>query len=197
MTPPITGVPLSSWTPTLPEDVIVDSGVLYIGPATFAAHTGGLKFDPTRTLRQVVFDGQRSPIKGLDRTVEMNAVITGTIIQLNPENFLIIEPGAHTPVPPVPGGPSGATQLMPKLGSLMFAAGDYLTNVRCIWQRGDYSYVQVRMPAALCTKWDITSVDKEEAKIAVTIEARLDMTVLGQLTGNPAWVIEYYAAATP
>lgn len=197
MTPPIVGVPLSSWTPTLPEDVIVDSGVLYIGANVFSAHTGGLKFDPTRTLRQVVFDGQRSPIVGLDRTVETNAVLTGTVLQVPATNFPILEAGAQSPVPPVPGGPSGATQLQPKLGSLMFAVGDYLTNVRAIWQRGDYSYVQVRFPKGLCTKWDLTSTDKEEGKFAITIEARLDMSVSGQLTGNPSWVMEYYAAPTP
>jgi len=187
--------PLSSWTPTLPSDVIVDSGVLYIGATPFSAHTGGLKFDPTRTQRQVVFDGQRTPIALLDRTVEMNAVLTGTILELSPANFMVVEPGAHTSSQP--GSPPGASQMQPKAGSLMYAAGDYLTNVRAIWQRGDYSYVQIRFPKAICTKWDLTSVDKEEGKIAVTIEARLDMTISGQLTGNPAWVIEYYTAATP
>lgn len=196
--PFVPGNPLGSWTPTLPQDVLYDTGVLYIGASIFSAQQGGLKFDPTRTVRQVEFDGRRSPIVGLDRTVEMGAVITGTVLQVNPTQFPQIEPGAVAADPLLfPGGPSGATAMQPKQAGLAYAAGDYLTNVRAIWQRGDYSYVQIRMPKALCTKWDLTGTDKEEAKFSITIESRLDMAVSGQLVSNASWVIEYFAAATP
>jgi hypothetical protein len=193
--PAVQGNPLGSWTATLPQDVMLDSGVLYIGASIFSAQEGGLKFDPTKTIRQVVFDGQRSPIAGLDRTVETAAVLTGTVLQVSPTTFPTIEPGAATPVPVVGGGPAGATQLQPKQASIMYVAGDYLTNVRAIWQRGDGTYVQIRFPKALCTKWDLTGTDKEEAKWAITIEARLDMTVSGALVSNPNWVIEYFSTA--
>ena len=185
--------PLGSWTGTLPADVMLDSGVLYIGSSIFSAQNGGLKFDPTRTVRQVIFDGQRSPILGLDRTVETKAVITGTILEVPDSKFISIEPGATLAV--TTGGPASAVAMQPKQASIMYAVGDYLSNVRAIWQRGDLSYVQIRFPRALCTKWDLVGKDKEEALWAITIEARLDMAVSGQLVSNPNWVIEYFTTA--
>ena len=74
------------------------------------------------------------------------------------------------------------------------AAGDYLTDVRCVWLRGGGNFVQVRFPSALCTKYDITSQDGAEIAIAITIEARLDMGVTGAQIGDAPYRIEYIAA---
>jgi hypothetical protein len=183
--------PLSSWNGQLPTDVLLDSGILYIGAAIFSAQEGGLKFEPGKTIRSIPFDGQRAPIAGLDRTVEWKSSISGTIMEIPSTAFVDLEPGATTVT--VAGGPTGATQVQPKAAGTLYAAGDYLANVRCVWQRGDGTYVQVRFPKCLCSKWDLTGKDKEEGKFAVTFEARLDMTVSGQLVSNPPFVMEYFS----
>jgi hypothetical protein len=52
----------------------------------------------------------------------------------------------------------------------------------------------VRFPAALLTKYDMTSQDAAEIAIAIEIEARLDMTVSGANVGDMSYRIEYLAS---
>lgn len=187
------GNPLASWNGNLPSDVMLDSGVLYIGSTIFAAQDGGLKFDPGKELRAVPFDGQHSEVKGLDRTTAYMAKISGNIIQIPAATAAILEPGASTGS--LTGAPTGLTAtVFPKAAGSLYATNDYLSNVRAIWMRGDGTYVQVRFPAALVVKWDLTGQDKTEAKAAIEIAAKLDMAVSGQKVYNAPYVIEYMTA---
>lgn len=188
-------LPLSSYTTTLPSDVLLDTGIMYIGSAIFAAQDGGMKFDPKKTFREVMFDGKRSRIKGLDRTVNFAPVITGTVIEMSPALMLDFEPGATAVT--LTGSPSGFTSgYEPKGAGVLFAAGDYISSCRVIWQRGDGTYVQVRFyDGALCTKWDMSGTDKQEVKIAVELEAVLDMTVTGRKVSDPPFVVEFFTVA--
>ncbi len=70
--------PLTGYTSSLPSDVLLDSGVLYVGATVFGAFAGGLKFDPGVTYRAADFDGKRSPVKGLDRVTMRMPKISGT-----------------------------------------------------------------------------------------------------------------------
>lgn len=185
--------PLSSWNGNLGSEALMDGGILYIGSAIFSGQEGGLKFDPKKTARQIPFDGQVSPVVGLDRTVAMEAMISGVIMQVPYTAFVDLEPGATTVT--ISGGPSGATQLQPKAGRTMYVAGDYIANLRGIWQRADGTFKQVRFPKCLCTKWDLVGKDKEEGKYSVEFSARLDMAVTGQLISNPPYVVEYFTVA--
>lgn len=187
----MTNPSLSSWSPDLPANIMLDSGVMYVGSAVFASTEGGIKYEPGATRRQMPFDGARSPIVGLDRNIEYRPVITATLMEIPQTIFSHIEPGATTVVRT--GGPAGATQIGPKIVGTMFAAGDYITNLRAVWQRGDGTYFQVRFPKALCLKWDITGRDKEEVKYACSFEARLDLSVSGALTTDAPVVYEYFA----
>lgn len=193
--------PLSGYTTALPTDVLLDSGVLYIGTKVWGAFAGGLKFDPGVTYRNMDFDGKRSPVKGLDRVTMRMPKITGTVIQLTPASTATIgagiaelDPGAAINAT---GAYSGSTSYEPKSAGQLLVSGDYLANVRCIWQRGGAtastgSYVQVRFPSALCTKYDITAQDGSEAAIAIEIEARLDPTLSGfGNIGSAPFRIEY------
>lgn len=186
--------PLTGYTSSLPSDVLLDSGVLYVGATVFGAFAGGLKFDPGVTYRAADFDGKRSPVKGLDRVTMRMPKISGTCIQLATANVAQIEPGSATAVT---GAWTASTSYAPKSAGQLLASGDYLSDVRCIWQRGGAtsaagSYVQVRFPSALCIKYDITGQDGAEIAIAIEIEARLDPTLSGFTNiGSAPFRIEY------
>lgn len=183
--------PLTGYTSTLPSDVVLDSGVLYIGATVFGALTGGLKFDPGNEYRAVEFDGRRSPVKGLDRKASVMPKLSGTMIQLSTTNVGQLEPGAAINAT---GAWTGSTSYQPKAAAGFLASGDYLTDVRAVWLRGGGNFVEVRFPAALLTKYDITSQDNAEIAIALEIEARLDMTASGATTGTSPFRIEYLAS---
>lgn len=183
--------PLTGYTATLPTDVLLDSGVLYVGATVFGAFQGGLKFDPGVEYLNVNFDGKRSPVKLLDRKGNQMPKITGTVIQLSTTNVGQIEPGATVSAS---GAWTGSTSYLPKRAGSFLASGDYLTDVRAIWLRGGGAFVQVRFPAALCTKYDITSQDGQEIAIAIEIEARLDMSVSGANVGDAPYRLEYIAS---
>jgi hypothetical protein len=182
--------PLSGYTSTLPADVVLDSGQLYVGASVFGAFNGGLKFDPGVEYRNIEFDGKRSPITALDRKTSFMPKISGTVIQLSTANVGQIEPGATV----VAGGAwTGSTSYMPKDAAGFLASGDYLTDVRAVWLRGSGGFVQVRFPSSLCVKYDVTSQDGAEIAIAIEIEARLDMSVSGAQIGDAPYRIEYLA----
>lgn len=195
--------PLTGYTSSLPADVLLDSGVLYVGltPSTvFGAFAGGLKFDPGVTYRNIDFDGKRSPVKALDRVTMRMPKISGTCIQLATTNIAQIEPGATVAAT---GAWTSATSYAPKSAGQLLAAGDYLSDVRLVFQRGGAtsavgSYVQVRFPSALCTKYDITGQDGAEVAIALEIEARLDPTLAGFTgIGSAPFRIEYLTTVDP
>lgn len=186
--------PLTGYTSDLPRDILLDSGVLYVGATVFGAFSGGLKFDPGVTYRNAEFDGKRSPVRLLDRVTMRMPKVSGTVIQLATTNVAQIEPGATTTAT---GAWTTSTSYEAKSAGQLLVAGDYLSNVRCIWQRGGAtsstgSYVQVRFPSALCTKYDITGQDGAEVAIAIEIEARLDPTLSGFTNiGAAPFRIEY------
>lgn len=188
--------PLSSWNGQLPTDVQLDSGILYIAGAIFSAQDGGLKFDPGKETRNIDFDGKRSPIKGIDRTVSWKPVISGNIMQIPVANFGVIEPGATGPGSTIAGGPIGATQRIGKTAGVLYAAADYISQPRAVWYRGDGTYVQVRFyDGGLCVKWDEAGQDKNEVKYAIEIEARLDLTASGRVPTDCPFVMEYFSVA--
>lgn len=183
--------PLTGFTTQFPTDVLVDSGVLYVGATVFGAFQGGLKFDPGLEYLNTNFDGKRSPVRLLDRKSNQMPKISGTVIQLSTTNVTQIEPGATVAAS---GAWTGSTSYLPKRAGSFLASGDYLTDVRAIWLRGGGNYVQVRFPSALLMKYDITSQDGQEVAIALEIEARLDMSVSGANVGDAPYRIEYIAA---
>lgn len=190
--------PLTGFSTTFPDDVLIDSGVLYVGSNKFGAFAGGLKFDPGITYKAVDFDGKRSAVKLLDRKMMFAPKITGTVIQLSTANVAQIDPGADGSTAPTlaAGAWTGAsTSYAPQRAGSLLVAGDYLSDIRAIWLRGNNKFVQVYFKSALCTKYDVTSQDGAEVSIAIEIEARLDTAVTGyQNTGDAPYRIEYLDA---
>lgn len=183
--------PLTGYTTALPTDVLLDSGVLYVGASVFATLTGGLKFDPGVSYRNVEFDGKRSAVKGLDRKTMTAPKLTGTMIQLTTTTVPQIDPGASVTAT---GAWTGSTSYAPKRAGSLLVTGDYVSDVRAIWLRGSGAFVQVRFPSALITKYDVTSQDNAEVAIALEIEARLDMSVTNTNIGDAPYRIEYLAS---
>lgn len=184
--------PLTGFTSNLPSDVVLDSGVLYVGATVFGATKGGLQFDPGNTYRNIDFDGKRSAVKLLDRKMMMAPKLTGTVLELATGNIARLEPGATTATT---GAWTASTSYAPKRAAGLLAAGDYISDIRAIWLRGSGAFVQVRFPSGLVTKYDISSQDGEEASISLEIEARLDTGVSGFTnTGDAPFRIEYIAS---
>ena len=80
----------SNYTTTLPSDIIVDTGLLYaggtgangtVGSIPIGVSRGGLTFNPGKEVRNVEFDGKRSPVAGLDRVIGYAPAIEGTMIE--------------------------------------------------------------------------------------------------------------------
>lgn len=184
--------PLTGYTGTFPSDVVIDSGVLYIGDAVFGVLSGGLKFDPGISYRAIEFDGRRSPVKGLDRVTSRMPKITGTLIELPISAIPQLEPGVSY----APGaGWSAGDQYVPRKADALLTEGMYLDNVRAVWLRGNGEMVQVRFPSGILNKYDITSQDGNEIAIACEIEARLDLSVEGSTPGDAPYYIEYIEAS--
>jgi hypothetical protein len=181
---------LSGYTSSLPTDVLLDSGTLYVGATVLAATRGGIQFNPNKEMRNIEFDGKHAAIKGLDRTTTAAPMISGSVIELSPADIPVIEPGATSST-----ASSGITRYTGKAMGTLYAPADYLADVRCIWERGSGGYVQVRFASAIVRSWQMSGTDNEEAAIQIEIEARIDMSVSGNTVTMLPYSIDYFTTA--
>jgi hypothetical protein len=173
----------------VPPDILKDSGVLYVGNNPMGVSRGGLTFDPKKEIRNVDFDGKKSPVMGLDRVSKHAPVFSGTMLEFDNTDVGFYEPGITDGVTGVATG-----VMTPIDAGQLFVAGNYLTNLRLIFARAnDSGYVQIRFPRALCTKYSLVGKDSEEPEVSCEFEARLDMSVSGADLGDAPYVIEYLA----
>lgn len=193
----------SGFTDTLPDDVLIDTGVLYVGNSNGIGITpigvtrGGLTFSPEKEMRNIEFDGKRGDIEQLDRITRHGGRISGTFIQLGATQIPRFEAGVTTDssAPFATGTPANVTtQHQPKAASTLLAAGDYITNLRLVYARRNGDYVQVRFPKALCETYEWVGEDNSEAEIAAEFVARLPLTVADTNTDAPLYYIEELSA---
>lgn len=174
-------MPISGFVlPALPNDILLDSGVLYLGSSPIGVSRGGLTFDPGKEIRNIPFDGWKSPLKLLDRIVKVVPVITGKMLEFGGGDLPTYEAGATSTF--TASGISGV--LTPKTAGLMFSAGDYVANLKLVFERGMSTiaapaYVEVVFPNAICRKYKLTGKDAEEAEVDVEFEARVDPSASG------------------
>jgi hypothetical protein len=154
-------MPQSGYTSELPNDVLLDTGLLYVNSTIVGVSRGGLTFDPGIETRNIPYDGQKAPTKLLDRIIKRTPQITGTMLEADETQLRIFETGGATP------------NVTPKGQGTLFASGDYLTNVDLVFNRGDGGTVTIRFASALCTEYQIVGQVDSEAEVAVTFEARL------------------------
>lgn len=162
--------PSTSFTTGMPTNVLLDSGILFINATTpWAASTGGgFKFDPGHSFQNLAqdVDGVHYPVGGLDRKVGGVPKLTGTVVELDITRILQIEPGSSNATV------TTETTTTPGAVGELIAVGSLLTDVRAVWKRGDGTFVAVKFPLALVTKYDITGNEKEKGAISIEIEAR-------------------------
>ena len=161
--------PLTGFLATLPADVLLDSGVLFINSdIPFGVSKGGLAFDPAITYENIDFDDKRYPIQGLDRREGGAPKISGTIIELSNARLLQLEAGATQT------GTAADTTTTPQIAGDLLALGAYLTEVRVAYRRGNGKFAIVRFPFAIVTKYSSKGNAKGQVEISIEIEARND-----------------------
>lgn len=156
----------------LPNDVLMDSGVLYISGTPIGVSRGGWRFNVNREVRQLEYDGRRSPERLGDRIVGYRPVISGQLLEFDTADIQRIEFGAAEATAGTPGTDEVKTYT-PLPASTFFSTGHYLDNVRLVFARGSTGYAAIYFPHALIISWDLASQDKDEAVYNVEIEARL------------------------
>ena len=187
-------MPLSGFALTaVPQDILLDSGVLYLGATPIGVSRGGLKFDPGKVIRNIDFDGAKAPLKLLDRVTDYKAVFTGKMLQLGGSEAVQYDAGASTTFASATAVTGVVT---PKKGGTAFVAGDYLANLKLVFERANNSgYVEIVFPNALCTKYTVTGVDMNEVEVDCTFEARLDPSASGATLYDAPYTIQ--GVATP
>lgn len=163
----------SGYTTSLPANVLLDVAVLSREIAStvtpFGVSRGGMSFNPNKEMRNVEFDGKRAPIAGLDRVTGFKPTIEGTFIQLGTAQIDDLEPASS--VATSTGTPSTFT-ITPYDASTLIAVGDLITNLRMRYNRLGGGYVDIIFPTAICTQYEVSGQDNNEAEVKATFEAR-------------------------
>lgn len=151
----------------LPNEVALDEGILYVNSDTpFGILKAPLGVDLGEEWQNLNYSGKRAPTVGLDRKTYQDAKITGaTLIMLNEAQTPVIFPGSTQT-----GGTSPVVTLQPM--SELLVTGDYATNVRAIFKRGDGKFIIYGFAYALIRATGFEGADKDTAGIPLTIEAR-------------------------
>lgn len=187
-------MPINGYLSTLPSDVLLLPGVLRVGSTNIGVTRGGGQFDPGYEFENVEFDGKQAPIKLLDRKFHGTPRITATLVEFGDATTGDQIPKLEVSSANASAGSPNVTTVTPDPGGPFLAAGDYLANLRWIFDRGvgagTERYVCVLFACALVTKYGITAEggSRKEAEIPIEIEARKDMAS-GTIADAP-YVIE-------
>ena len=165
-------MPITGYSTDLPGDVGLDAGVLYIGTTLWGASRGGLRFSPNKELRQLEYDGKRSPERTMDRIIGFRPVISGTMLEIDTADVDRYEP-ANVPSTAGTPGTNEVKTYTPYPAGAFFADAADLVDVRLIFMRGDGKYVAVYFPFARVVSYEIVGADKDEVTVSIEIEARL------------------------
>lgn len=181
---------LNGATQYLPSDVIMEAGVLFAAAIAKGVTKGAPKWSPGKTITPITFDGQKSDIQTLDRITRWKPVITATLIEFggsttgNQLGFL--EPGSTSATHAL----GTITRIQPRVAGAMFASGEYITDLRLMFERANGGYAAIYMPIALCVKYDVAGVNAAEALVACEFEARLSVSDLISTPGKCPYSIE-------
>jgi len=162
-------MPLTGYSADLPGDVLLDTGVLYVGTAVLGATRGAPRFDPGKQMSNIDFDGKRSDILGLHRVDRFESVISATLIEFDAADIARFEPG-------VTNAGSGTVVYTPKDAGTLLASGDYITDLRLIFERGDGKYVAVHFPKALVRRYQPAGNKDDIGLVETEFLAVLDMS---------------------
>ena len=163
-------MPLTAYSADLPADVLLDTGVLYIGTAVLGATRGAPRFDPGKQFSNIDFDGKRADIMGLDRVDRHEAMINCTLIEFDAADIAVLEPGMTS-------AGTGTVVYTPKRAGTLHVSGDYITDLRLIFERGvtPSTYAAIHFPRALVTRYQPAGQKNDIALIEAEFRARLNM----------------------
>lgn len=173
-------MPLTGHTSNFPNDVLLDMGILMVGAAAIGVTKGPPKFSPAIELAMSEFDGMHAPLKGMDRLFYGEAQFSATIMEIGDSatgnQAAKLLPGSTS----ASAGSPNVTTITGKSGGAFLASGDYLTDVRLIFQRGVSSgtkqYFAIYFPCGLVLPtWELQGEARKYATTAITIGARKDM----------------------
>lgn len=161
-------MPLSGYSADLPADLLMDTGILYAGTTLLGATRGAPRFDPGKEMSNIDFDGKRTDIMGLDRVDRYNSVISATLIEFDAADIARFEPGATN---------SGTDPVVyvPKDAGTLFASGDYITDLRLIFERGGGGYACIHFPRAIVQRWQVAGNKNDIGLIECEFKAVLNM----------------------
>jgi hypothetical protein len=132
---------------------------------------GPPKFSPAIELAMSEFDGMQAPLKGMDRFFYGQAKISATLMELGDSatgnQIAKLLPGSSS----ASAGSPNVTTITPKGGAIFLASGDYLTDVRLLFERGISSgtkkYFAIYFPCGLVLPtWDLQGEARKYAKSA-------------------------------
>lgn len=187
-------MPLSGYTATMPNEILLNPALISIGSVLLGVTKGGVTWDPEMTTSDIAFDGQRGMVKGLTRISKRGGKLSGTLLQIaSAVQVQKLELGATTATSTVTGVSSVIT---PKDAGTLFVTGDYVTDLRAVWETGQGTghYFAIHIPCAICLKYGIKGADNGEADVTFEFAAVLDMTVSGTQITDPSYVYEMRTA---
>lgn len=179
----------SGYTIDMPNDVLIDTGVLSRKVSTnmvpFAVTRGGVPFRPVREVRNIEFDGKRSPIAGLDRVTSYAGEISGTFVQLGLNQLADLEPGASVSSATSTAGTTFT--ITPQSASTLIAENDLIEDLTLTYQRLGGGTWAVVFPFAICREWSLEGPDNDEGQVSATFEPRLGSTAAASSTDTCPW----------
>lgn len=174
----------------LPSDVLLGTGYLYEGNTHFGISRGGLEFNPNTERRNIPYDGKMSNVQRLHWDTFSAPTIAGTFIQFI-NKLSHFEPGSVSSS----GSAPVTTLYTPKASGALYAADDYIENLRWVFSRLSGGFVQYRFPLAFVQTYTVKSADREEATIQATFEGVLSLTdAASSNAGKKPYVIELLSA---
>jgi hypothetical protein len=172
---------LTGHTANFPTDVALDMGILMIGSNKIGVTKGPPQFSPAIELAMSEFDGMHAPLKGMDRFFYGEAQFSATIMEFGDSatgNMLAkLFPGSSA----ASAGTPNVTTITPKAGGLFLASGEYLSDVRLIFERGSVGsgtkqYFAIYFPCGLVLPtFSLQGEARKYATAPITIGARKDM----------------------
>jgi hypothetical protein len=168
----------TSYTTDLPNDILLNTGVLYYDPVTpgtmvkWGGTRGGLTFNRNREIRTVEVDGVTGGVRGIQRYIGTgDASITGTSIVFGPARLAVLEPGSETA--DTGTDPNVIRTITPLASNTMIPDAAY-HEWHCIWDRGNGGTFKVIFPIGVAQIDSISAADNNEGESPITIMAVSD-----------------------
>lgn len=190
---------LNGYSDTLPDDCLLDSGVLFSGISAVGVVRGGHRFDPGKEVRNIEYDGKRSDVAGLDRITMFRSVLGGNLIEFGStdsgDQIRLLEQGSSNADSGGESSPMGTVKTFtPKPAGAFFTSGEYAANIRVIFERSGGGYAAIHFPIAFVARYSLQSADKNEVPIDYEFHARLSAADAASDPGKCPYEIEIRSA---